>query len=162
MPITSTYIISKNNKVMSLRNIRFFNENIQFTLKNKEIIRQWISKTIKSEGFKKVSELSLIFCDDDYLLSINQQYLDHDTYTDIITFDNSEDEEVISGDIFISVDRIKENASLYKVEEAHEIHRVIIHGILHLCGYLDETKEEKDLMTQKENFYLKELAIPLK
>lgn len=144
---------------MSLRNIQFFNENIQFTLKNKEIIRRWISKTIKAEGFKKVGELSLIFCDDGYLLSINQQYLDHDTYTDIITFDNSENEEVISGDIFISIDRIKENASLYMVEEAHEIHRVIIHGILHLCGYLDQSKEEKKLMTDKEEQYLKELPI---
>jgi rRNA maturation RNase YbeY len=144
---------------MSLRNIKFFNENIRFTLKNKEIIRQWISKTIKSEGFKKVGELSLIFCDDEYLLSINQQYLDHDTYTDIITFDNSEDEEVISGDIFISIDRIKENASLFKVEESHELHRVIIHGILHLCGYLDHSKEEKKLMTEKEEQYLKELPI---
>lgn len=144
---------------MNLRNIQFFNENIQFTLKKKGVIRQWISKTIKSEGFKKVGELSLIFCDDDYLLSINQQYLDHNTYTDIITFDNSEDEEVISGDIFISIDRIKENASLYKVEEAHELHRVIIHGILHLCGYLDHSKEEKKMMTEKEEQYLRDLPI---
>lgn len=144
---------------MSLRNIRFFNENIQFRLKNKEIIRHWISKTIKSEGFKKVGELSLIFCDDEYLLSINRQYLDHDTYTDIITFDNSEDEEVISGDIFISIERIKENAALFKVEESHELHRVIIHGILHLCGYSDYNKDEKKLMTEKEEQYLKELLI---
>ena len=144
---------------MSLRNIQFFNEGITYTLKNKGIIRQWISKTIRSEGFKKVGELSIIFCNDDYLLSINQQYLDHNTYTDIITFDNSEDEEVISGDIFISIDRIKENASLFKVEESHEIHRVIIHGILHLCGYLDHSKEEKKIMTEKEEQYLKDLPI---
>src|SRR5690606_18847156 len=110
------YALRQPKKAMSLRNIRFFNEKIRFTLKNKEAIRQWISKTIKAEGFKKVGELSLIFCDDDYLLSINQQYLDHDTYTDIITFDNSENEEIISGDIFISIERVKENASLYKVE----------------------------------------------
>lgn len=144
---------------MSLRNIQFFNENITYTLKNKGIIRQWISKTIRSEGFKKIGELSIIFCNDDYLLSINQQYLDHNTYTDIITFDNSEDEEVISGDIFISIDRIKENAVLFKVEESHEIHRVIIHGILHLCGYLDHSKEEKKIMTEKEERYLKDLPI---
>ncbi len=144
---------------MSLRNIHFFNENIPFTLKNKKLIRQWISKTIQSEGFKKVGELSIIFCDDDYLLSINQQYLDHNTYTDIITFDNSEDEDIISGDIFISIDRIKENASLFKVEESNELHRVIIHGILHLCGYQDHSEDEKKLMTEKEEFYLKELSI---
>jgi rRNA maturation RNase YbeY len=144
---------------MSLRNIQFFSEDIEFTLKNKELIRKWIANTIKSEGFKKNKELSFIFCNDDYLLSINQQYLDHNTYTDIITFDNSEDEDIISGDIFISIDRIRENASAFKVKESHELHRVMIHGVLHLCGYLDEKKEEKEVMTKKEDFYLSQLSL---
>jgi rRNA maturation RNase YbeY len=146
-------------KNMSLRNIQFFSEDIDFTLKNKEIIRKWISNTIKAEGFKKNGELNFIFCNDEYLLSINQQYLDHNTYTDIITFDNSNDEGIISGDIFISIERIKENASTFKVEEAYELHRVMIHGILHLCGYLDDKKEDKELMTKKEDFYLSKLPI---
>lgn len=144
---------------MSLRNIHFFSEDIKFTLKNKGVIRKWILNTIKAEGLKKIGELSFIFCSDDYLLSINQQYLNHNTYTDIITFDNSEEEEIISGDVFISIQRVRENASLFKSNESDELHRVVIHGILHLCGYLDETKEEKEQMTQKENYYLKELSI---
>ncbi len=143
---------------MSLRNIQFFTEEVDYTLKNKGIIRKWISDTITTEGFKKVQELSFIFCNDDYLLSINKQYLDHNTYTDIITFDNSEDEDIISGDIFISLDRTKENASLFNVAEANELHRVMIHGVLHLCGYLDESKEDKKLMTEKEDLYLSQLA----
>ena len=143
---------------MSLRNIQFFTEEVDYTLKNKGIIRKWISDTITTEGFKKVQELSFIFCNDDYLLSINKQYLDHNTYTDIITFDNSEDEDIISGDIFISLDRTKENASLFNVAEANELHRVMIHGVLHLCGYLDESKEDKKLMTEREDLYLSQLA----
>lgn len=143
---------------MSLRTIQFFTEEIDYTLKNKGVIRQWIVQTIQAEGFKKTRELNFIFCNDPYLLSINQQYLDHNTYTDIITFDNSEEEEVISGDIFISLERIKENAALFNVTESHELHRVIIHGVLHLCGYLDEKKEDKALMTEKEDFYLGKLS----
>src|SRR5690606_38906062 len=111
------------------------------------------------EGFDKTGELSFIFCNDAYLLSINQQYLNHDTYTDIITFDNSEKETIISGDIFISLDRIEENAALFEVTKIHELHRVIIHGVLHLCGYRDEKKGEKILMTEKENFYLSKLPL---
>ena|SRR5690554_4780051 len=144
---------------MSLRNIQFFSEDINFTLKNKELIRKWIANTIKAEGFKKNKELSFIFCNDEYLLSINQQYLDHNSYTDIITFDNSEEEGIISGDIFISIDRIKENASAFNVKESHELYRVMIHGILHLCGYLDEKKKDKELMTKKEDFYLSQLNL---
>lgn len=144
---------------MNLRRIHFFAEEIEYSLKNKGLIRQWIGNTVKAEGFKKVGELSFILCDDAYLLSINQQYLDHNTYTDIITFDNSDDENTISGDIFISVDRTKENAVLFNVSETRELHRVMIHGVLHLCGYLDETKEDKELMTEKEDFYLNKLEL---
>lgn len=139
---------------MALKDISFFSEDIDFTLKDKAKVRSWIADTIKSEGFKRVRELSFVFCSDDYLLEINKQYLNHDTYTDIVTFDSSEQEEVIAGDIFISIERVRENASKFSVSEREELHRVIIHGVLHLCGYYDKKKQEKELMTAKENEYL--------
>ena len=133
--------------------ISFFEEDILFKLKNKAQVRQWINDTIIAEGYK-LKELTYIFCSDAYLLQINQQYLDHDTYTDIITFDNSEEEGKITGDIFISIERIRENAQKFKVSEADELHRVIIHGALHLLGYQDKTAASKEKMTQKEDEYL--------
>lgn len=142
---------------MAQKSIYFFCEDVEYTLKNKKIVRQWISSTIKAEGIEEIEELSFIYCSDEYLLSINQQYLNHDTYTDIITFDNSDVEEMLSGDIFISYERVKENATLYNISTRHEMHRIMIHGVLHLCGYLDKTKKEKEIMTQKEDFYLKKL-----
>jgi rRNA maturation RNase YbeY len=122
---------------MALKDIQFFSEDIDFTVKDKQKIRTWIAETIKAEGFKRVGELSFVFCSDAYLLEINKQYLNHDTFTDIVTFDSSEDEDVIAGDIFISVERIRENASKFSVSEKDELNRVIIHGVLHLCGYYD-------------------------
>ena len=107
--------------------INFFLEDVTFSLKNKIKLRSWIKSTITSEG-KKLNELNFIFCNDAYLLNINRQYLNHDTYTDIITFDNSEKEGVITGDIFISYDRIVENSHKFNVSETDELHRVIIHG----------------------------------
>jgi rRNA maturation RNase YbeY len=98
--------------------------------------------------------LNFIFCSDNYLLSINQNYLKHDTLTDIITFNNSEDKRVIVGDIFISLERIRENAQRFNVTSESELHRVMIHGTLHLLGYADKGKEAKALMTDKENHYL--------
>jgi len=139
---------------MALKDIQFFSEDIAFTLKEKQKVRQWIAETIKSEGFKRIGELSFIFCSDAYLLEINKQYLNHDTFTDIVTFDSSEEEETIAGDIFISVERIQENAAKFGVPERDELHRVIIHGVLHLCGYYDKKKEDKEQMTFKENDYL--------
>ncbi|MFD1166030.1 rRNA maturation RNase YbeY [Sphingobacterium daejeonense] len=139
---------------MALKDIQFFSEDIDFTVKDKQKIRTWIGETIKAEGFKRVGELSFVFCSDAYLLEINRQYLNHDTFTDIVTFDSSEDEDVIAGDIFISVERIRENASKFSVSEKDELNRVIIHGVLHLCGYYDKKKEEKALMTEKEDYYL--------
>src|ERR1700761_2600009 len=133
--------------------ISFFEEDITFKLKNKAQVRQWINDTIIAEGYK-LKELTYIFCSDAYLLQINQQYLDHDTYTDIVTFDNSEEEGKIIGDIFISIERIRENAEKFKVSEADELHRVIIHGALHLLGYKDKAPEARQLMTEKEDFYL--------
>lgn len=139
---------------MALKDILFFAEDTDFVLKQKQKVREWIYATIKAEGFRRVGELSFVFCSDAYLLEINKQYLNHDTYTDIVTFDSSEDEDEISGDIFISIERIQENAAKFAVAERDELHRVIAHGVLHLCGYYDKKKEDKTLMTEKENFYL--------
>jgi probable rRNA maturation factor len=133
--------------------IHFFEEGITYKLKHKIALRQWISQTIQAEGFK-LKELTYIFCSDSYLLQINQQYLNHDTYTDIITFDNSDIEKVIVGDIFISIERIRENAMKFNITETDELHRVIIHGALHLLGYKDKTPVTKQKMTLKEDFYL--------
>lgn len=131
----------------------FFEEDIAFKPTKKTALRQWINQTIIAEGCT-LSEVNYIFCSDAYLIGLNQQFLDHDTYTDIITFDNSEIKGSITGDIFISIDRIRENAQTFGVEMAHELRRVMIHGVLHLLGYKDKTKKDKALMTQKEDFYL--------
>lgn len=139
---------------MALKDISFFNEDIDYKLKDKQKIRQWIGATITAEGFDRIGELNFILCSDAYLLEINKQYLDHDTYTDIVTFDSSEEDDRIAGDIFISVERTAENALKFDVSQQDELHRVIIHGVLHLCGYLDKKKEDKELMTAKENEYL--------
>ncbi|ERJ57772.1 rRNA maturation RNase YbeY [Sphingobacterium paucimobilis] len=139
---------------MAIKDISFFSEDIDYTLKEKAKVREWINAAVLGEGFKRVGELNFIFCSDEYLLDINKEYLNHDTYTDIVTFDSSEDEDVIAGDIFISIDRIRENAAKFNVSERDELHRVIIHGVMHLCGYLDKKKEEKEGMTAKENEYL--------
>ena len=133
--------------------IGFFEEDISFRLKDKAKVRQWVTDTIIAEGFK-LKELNYIFCSDAYLLEINKQYLDHDTYTDIVTFDNSEEEGKIISDIFISIERIRENAVKFNVTETTELHRVIIHGALHLLGYKDKSLADKQKMTQKEDFYL--------
>jgi probable rRNA maturation factor len=133
--------------------IHFFEEDIRFKLKDKNRVKAWVKATIESEGCK-LGELNFIFCSDAYLLQINQQYLDHDTFTDIITFDNSDREKVITGDIFISIDRIRENAAKLDTGLVSELHRVIIHGALHLLGYKDKTPKDKKLMTEKEDQYL--------
>jgi len=134
----------------------FFEEDITFKPKNKGALRGWIKEAIIAEGYK-LKELNYIFCSDSYLIEINRQYLNHDTYTDIITFDNSEEQGIIAGDIFISIDRIRENAVKFSVNETNELHRVIIHGTLHLLGYKDKTKADKQLMTEKEDFYLSQV-----
>ena len=133
--------------------IRFFEEDITYKLKHKTALKNWIKETIATEGYL-LKELSYIFCSDQYLLQVNQQYLDHDTYTDIITFDNSEVEKLIVGDVFISVERIRENAAKFNVTETDELHRVIIHGALHLLGYKDKNPSDSKKMSSKEDFYL--------
>ena len=138
--------------------INFFTEDISYVLKDKRKIKAWVSDTIAAEGYQ-LDELNFILCSDEYLLRINQQYLDHDTYTDVITFDNSEALKTITGDIFISIDRIRENAILYKHRLQDELCRVMIHGTLHLLGYKDKSKADKTRKTQKENDYLAGLHI---
>lgn len=133
--------------------IHYFSEDTAFNLKDKRKINSWIKKTIELESFNP-GDINLIFCSDSYLLKLNQEYLNHHTLTDIITFDSSEEENTISGDIFISIDRIKENAENLNVHFTTELHRVIIHGILHLCGYTDKSKDEKTAMREKEDHYL--------
>lgn len=138
---------------MAKANINFFSEDVTYTLKNKLQIRNWIKDTIIAEGYK-LEELNFILCSDEYLLAMNQQYLNHDTYTDVITFDNSDELKTIVGDIFISIERIQENAKQFKGTIQHELCRVMIHGTLHLLGYKDKGKAAKTLMTQKEDQYL--------
>ena len=130
--------------------IRFFTEDVPFTLKGKRILSRWIKNVIMKAN-KKAGAINFILCSDDYLLEINQAYLQHDTYTDIITFDHSEDPETIEGDIYLSIDRIKENSLLLNITLKEELHRVLIHGILHLAGYSDKTPEQKKVMRRKED-----------
>jgi probable rRNA maturation factor len=137
--------------------ISFFEEDIHYNLKDKIKVKQWIKDTIVAEGYK-LDELTYIFCSDAYLLQINQRYLNHDTYTDIITFDNSSENGVITGDIFISIERIRENAAKFNQSVTDELHRVIIHGALHLLGYKDKTAIDSQNMTQMEDKYLDKRA----
>lgn len=132
--------------------INFFLEETTFPIKKKGLLRRWISESISLEGFVS-GNINVILCSDEYLHKMNIEYLNHDTFTDIITFDYSEN-KIISGDLFISIDRIKENASIFSKKVIDELHRVIIHGVLHLCKFGDKTKLEKEVMTQKENAYL--------
>jgi len=130
--------------------IQFFAENIEFKLKNVLKIKKWIKGIVEHEK-QSLVDLNFIFCDDEYLHKINVEYLDHDTYTDIITFDNSEEKGKIESDIFISVERVKENADKLKITFEQELHRVIIHGVLHLLGYKDKTKADQTAMRTKED-----------
>jgi probable rRNA maturation factor len=126
-----------------------YNYESDFTLANEESFTLWIEGVILSEG-KELGELTYIFCDDEYLLEINQQYLNHDDFTDIISFDYTEG-EVISGDIFISIERVADNAKDLNVSFEEELKRVIIHGVLHYCGYKDKSDSDAVLMRSKED-----------
>lgn len=126
-----------------------------FTLKNRTILKNWIKRTIERNN-KQLGEISYIFCSDEQLLEINKEFLNHDYYTDIITFDYSE-ADIVSGDLFISIDRIKDNAKTLDVSYQEELHRVIIHGILHLLGFKDKTDEESQNMRLLENECLSDL-----
>ncbi|MCF6131431.1 rRNA maturation RNase YbeY [Flavobacterium wongokense] len=130
-----------------------FNYELDFKLENETLYSDWISKVISSE-IKNEGEINYIFCDDEYLLEINQQYLDHDTLTDIISFDYSIGNE-LHGDIFISIERVRENASDFEVAFEEELKRVMAHGVLHYCGYKDKTEEDEKLMRLKEEEKMK-------
>ena len=137
--------------------VNFFCEDIAFKLPKPRKTIAWIKQVVSDEGFK-LKSIAFVFCSDPYLNQINVQYLDHDTYTDIITFDNSEEDDEVEGDIFISVERIKENSQNLKQSFQEEVHRVMIHGVLHLLGYKDKTKNERSEMRSKED---RCLSLPL-
>lgn len=132
--------------------IQFFSEN-DFTLENKSPYQEWISSIIDSEGHSE-GEINYIFCDDDYLLNLNNDFLNHDTLTDIITFNYNMGKQVNS-DIYISTERVRDNAQDFDVSFETELRRVMCHGVLHLCGFNDKTIEEQALMTEKENEKMK-------
>ena len=129
--------------------IYFSTENIDFDLKHKMKVKKWITEVIRNAS-GRVGDISYLFCDDAHLLGVNQTYLEHDTYTDIITFDYVEGDR-ISGDILISVERVAENAQTFGVEFEQELHRVIIHGVLHLLGQGDKTDPEAAQMRRRED-----------
>jgi rRNA maturation RNase YbeY len=130
--------------------VSFFCEEIPFTVPSKKLLSEWIRIITENER-KKLIAVSYIFCTDEYLYQMNVDYLQHDTYTDIITFDQSEDKDEIEGDIFISIPRVYENAKELNLPFEDELLRVLSHGVLHLCGYEDETDEQEALMREKEN-----------
>ncbi len=132
--------------------IRYFNEDIDFTLKGKTINNCWL-KLVAGSEMRKLGAVNIIFCSDPYILDINLKYLSHDYFTDIITFDYCEGDK-LSGDLFISVDSVKENAEFYGVEFRDELDRVMVHGLLHLIGYDDHSEEDIAMMRSKENYYL--------
>lgn len=137
--------------------IQFFTEDISSVSIKKIILKKWISNLIQNENCS-LGDLNIIFCSDDYILNINNQYLKHDYYTDIITFDYCVD-KTINGDLFISIDTVKTNSEKFKTSYNQELHRVIFHGVLHLIGYKDKTTKDEKLMREKENQYLEMFEI---
>ncbi|MFO7789295.1 MAG: rRNA maturation RNase YbeY [Bacteroidota bacterium] len=132
--------------------INFFNEDVDMPGFSQKKTAAWIQQCIQNEN-KDAGICNVIFCSDAYLLEINKKYLDHHYFTDIVAFDYTEG-SIISGDLFISTERVSENAKTYNVEFLRELHRVMIHGILHLCGYGDATEDEQKQMQEKEDHYL--------
>ena len=136
--------------------MHFHNEEVSFSFNNKREVSLWL-KSVVSSFQKELGVINVIFCNDQYVLKVNQNYLNHDYFTDIITFNYNEN-NLISGDLFISIDRVKENAINQKMEFNVEIHRVIVHGVLHLCGLNDQSKQEKEIMRGRENLFLQKLS----
>lgn len=145
---------------MNAGKILYFSEGTNFVFKNKRKIRQWIRSCLHEEK-RTLGFVNFVYCNDSYLLQLNIKYLGHQTLTDILTFDNSEQVGIISGDIFISIERVKENSVKYNTSFLNELHRVMIHGILHLCGYHDSLKSEKAAMRSKEDYCLSLLPLYL-
>lgn len=140
-----------------LDKISFHVEEIDFELANADSIANWLEQVLEMED-KELNSLSIILCSDSYLHNLNVEYLQHDTLTDVITFPYTRAGKPIEGDIFISIDRIKENASQFNSTFQHELHRVMVHGVLHLAGYLDKTPEEATIIRAKEDFYLEQFS----
>lgn len=137
-----------------MSNINYFQEEIDFELKKESVFTKWLESVALAEN-QSIEEINYIFCSDDYLLSINKEYLDHDYYTDIITFDNRDDiNNAIEADIFVSIDRIKENSINLNIPFELELRRVMVHGLLHLLGYHDKSEQEISEMREKEEAYL--------
>lgn len=132
--------------------VSYFYEDTKFQFKGKLLNNRWLKLVAESE-IKRLGDINIIFCSDNYILDINLRYLQHDYFTDIITFDYCEGDR-LSGDLFISVDSVRENSVFYKTEFEEELHRVIVHGLLHLIGYDDHTEEDQKIMRSKENYYL--------
>lgn len=132
--------------------VAYFTEDISFLFKEKTMTRQWLKLVAESE-IRRLGDVNIIFCSDNYIIDINRRYLSHDYFTDIITFDYCKGER-LSGDLFISIDSVRENAVEYGEEFTRELRRVIVHGILHLIGYDDHSAEDKKTMRSKEDYYL--------
>ena len=132
--------------------VSYFLQDIDFVFKHKRLNNSWLKLVAESE-IKKLGDVNIIFCSDNYILDVNVKYLGHDYFTDIITFDYCEN-NILSGDLFISIDTVRDNADFYKTEFKDELNRVIVHGLLHLIGYDDHTPEEQKIMREKENYYL--------
>lgn len=132
--------------------VSYFTEDITFPFKLKRLTSKWLKFVAHSED-RRLGDISIIFCSDQYILDVNRKYLNHDYYTDIITFDYCEG-DLLSGDLFISIDSVRENAAFYGTAFENELNRVIVHGVLHLIGYDDHTEEEIAQMRSKEDFYL--------
>lgn len=132
--------------------VSYYTEDISFIFKERRLTSRWLKFVAESE-LKRLGDISVIFCSDNYILDVNIKYLQHDYFTDIITFDYCEGNK-LNGDLFISIDSVRENASFYGTEFADELNRVIVHGVLHLIGYDDHTEEDIKVMRSKENYYL--------
>lgn len=135
------------------KGISFFNQDSAFQPKNKRLLYNWLSNIVAAEG-AKIEYVNYVFCSDEFLLDINIKFLNHDTFTDIITFEYNNKGEAIASDIYISIERCQENAKSLNISFMDEFHRLLAHGILHLLGYQDKTKNKKLIMTQKEDYYL--------
>ena len=136
-----------------MNTIQFFSEDTSYYLSEPDHTADWLRQSVFQEGFT-ISRINIIFCSDHYLHNLNKMYLNHDTYTDIITFDQSEENPALEGEIYVSIDRARSNSVKYKIELENELCRLLIHGFLHLMGYSDKTEEEKMEMQKKEDAYL--------
>ena len=132
--------------------VSYFTQDTSFVFKGKRLNNSWL-KVVAGSEIRRLGDISIIFCSDNYILDVNMKYLSHDYFTDIITFDYCEG-KTLSGDLFISIDSVRENASFYGSEFSDELNRVIVHGLLHLIGYDDHNENDRKIMREKENYYL--------